>query len=69
MGKLTSKGKHAVKVENRPHANKISKPAVMRIGEYTFRILEMHLKIRDQQLKAILYIYRLLYQNLIGTTD
>jgi len=29
----------------------------------------MHLKLRDQQLKTILYIYRLLYQKLMGTTD
>ena len=29
----------------------------MRRGEYKFRILEMHLKLRDQQLKTILYIY------------
>ena len=30
MGKLTSKGKHTVKVGNNPHTNMISKPAVMR---------------------------------------
>ena len=29
----------------------------------------MHLKLRDQQLKTILYIYRLLYQNLMVTTN
>ena len=29
----------------------------------------MHLKLKDQQLKTILYIYRLLYQKLMGTTD
>ena len=29
----------------------------------------MHWKLRDQQLKTILYIYRLLYQNLMGTTN
>ena len=27
----------------------------------------MHLKLRDQELKTILYIYRLLYQNFMGT--
>ena len=37
----------------------------MRRGEYKCRILGIHLKVRDQQLKTILYIYRLLYQNLI----
>ena len=29
----------------------------------------MHWKLRDQQLKTILYIYRLLYQNLMGTAN
>ena len=29
----------------------------------------MHLKLRDQQLKTILYIYRLLYQNFMVTTN
>ena len=28
----------------------------------------MHLKLRDQELKTILFIYRLLYQNLMVTT-
>ena len=63
MGKLTSKGKHTVKVGNNLHTNMISKPAIMRRGEYKCRILEMHLKLRDQQLKTIFFIYRLLYQN------
>ena len=30
MRKLTSKGKHIVKVGNHPHTNMISKPAIMR---------------------------------------
>ena len=30
MGKLTSKGKHKVKVGNHPHTNMISKPAIVR---------------------------------------
>ena len=29
----------------------------------------MHFKLKDQQLKTILHIYRLLYQNLMGTTN
>ena len=29
----------------------------------------MHLKLRDQQLKTIVYRYRLLYQNLMVTTN
>ena len=68
MGKLTGKSKHAVKVRNHPHTNMTSKPAIVRRGEYKCRILEMHLKLRDQQLKTTLYIYRLLFQNLMVTT-
>ena len=57
MGKLTSKGKHTVKVGNHPHTNNlISKSAIVRGGEYKCRILEMHLKLRDQQLNLV-YMY------------
>ena len=35
----------------------------MRRGEYKCRTLEMHLQLGEQQLKTILYTYRLLYQN------
>ena len=59
MGKLTSKGKHTVKVGSHPDTKMVSK----------CRILEMHLKLRDQQLKIILYVYRLLYQNLMVTAN
>ena len=61
MEKLTSKGKHTVKVGNHPHTNMISKPAIVRRGEHKCRILEMHLKLKDHQLKTISFIYRLLY--------
>ena len=47
----------------------VLKPVIMRGGEYKGRIFEMHLKLRDQQLKTIMYIYRLLYQNLMVTTN
>ena len=47
----------------------VSKPALVRRGKYKSRILEMHLKLKDQQLKTILHIYRMLYQNLIGITN
>ena len=30
MEKLTSKGKHTVKIQNHPHANIISKPEIVR---------------------------------------
>ena len=69
MRRLIGKGKHTVKVGDHPHTNMISKPAIMRRGEYKCRILEMHLKLRDQQLKTILHIHRMAYQNLIGTTN
>ena len=68
MGELTDKGKHTVKVGNHPHTNMLSKPAIVRRG-YKCRMLETHLKLRDQQLKTILYIYRQLYQNLMVTTN
>ena len=60
MGKFASKGKHTVKVGNHPHRKIISKLAIIRRGGYKCRILEMNLKLRDQQLKTILcvYIYR-----------
>ena len=51
-----SKGKHTVNVGNHPHANMISKPANLRRGEYKCKVLQMHLKLRDQQLKPVLYM-------------
>ena len=68
MGKLIGKGKHTVKVGNYPHTNMISKPGIAR-REHKCRRLEMHLKLKDQQLKTILFIYRMLYQNLMITTN
>ena len=41
----------------------IPKTAIMRRGECKCKILKMYLKLRDQQLKTIKYIYRLLYKN------
>ena len=41
VSRLTSKGKHIVKVGNHPYTN-ISKPAIVRRGDYKFRILNMH---------------------------
>ena len=40
-----------IKVGNHPHTNMISKPVIIRGQEYKCRIFEMHLKLRDQQLK------------------
>ena len=56
MEKLTSKGKHTVKVTNHPQANMVPKPAIVRRGGYKCRILEMHLKLSDQKLEIILCI-------------
>ena len=39
------------------------KSEIMRRGGYKCRTLEMHLQLREQQLKTISYTYRLLYQN------
>ena len=41
----------------------------MRRVEHKCRILEMRLKLKDQQFKTILFIYRLLYQNLMVTAN
>ena len=35
----------------------LQKLEVMRRGEYTCRTLKMHLELRDQQLKTVLYMY------------
>ena len=35
----------------------ILEPIIMRGGEYKFRILEIHVKLRVQQLKNHIYIY------------
>ena len=61
--------KHTVKVGSHPHTNMISKLATVRRGEHKCRKWELHLKLRDKQLKTILYIYRLLYQNLMGNAN
>ena len=41
----------------------------MRGGENKCRILEVQLKLRDKQLKTIMFTYRLLYQILMVTAD
>ena len=63
MTGLTSKAIHIVKVGNHSHTNMLPKPEIMRRGEYKCRTLEMHLQLRDKQLRTILYLYRLLFQN------
>ena len=68
MTRLTSKGIHIVKVVNHPHTNMLPKSEIMR-REYKCRTLEMHLQLRDQQLKTILYMYRLQYQKFRATSN
>ena len=68
MGKLTRKGKHIVKVEYHLYKNMISRPVII-WEECQSRIFEMHLKLRDLQLKTIMYTCRLLYQNLMVTAN
>ena len=63
MKKFIGKGEHRVKVGNHPHT-KVVGTLKDKCG-----ILEMHLKLRDQLLKTTLYIHRLLYQNLMVTTN
>ena len=63
MKRLTRKGIYTVKVGNHPCTNILPKSEIMRRGGYKCRTLEMNLQLREQQLKTISYIYRLLYQN------
>ena len=47
----------------------ISKTGIMRGGEYKCRIIKTCLKVRDQQLRTIIYLYRLLFKKLIVTMN
>ena len=68
MRKLTGKDKNNMNVENHPLTNMISKLASMR-REDKCRTLKMLQKIRESQLKTILYTHSLSYPNLIGTKN
>ena len=50
-GKLTGKGKQTLQVGRQLSTHKST--AMVRRGEYKCRMLEMHLKLRDQQLKLV----------------
>ena len=63
MTRLTSKGIYTVKIQNHPRTIMPPLPEIVRKGGYKFRTLEMHLQLRDQQLKTISYIYKRLCQN------
>ena len=69
MKRLTSKDIYTVKIQNHPHAIVSSNSEIMRRGGYKGRTLEMHLQLREQQLKTILYIDRLLYQDIRITAN
>ena len=69
MTRLTSKGIYTVKIRNHPCTIMPPKSEIMRRGGYKCRTLEMHLQLRDQQLKTILYMYRLLNQNFRVTAN
>ena len=62
MTRLTSKGIYTVKIRNHPCTIVRPKSEIMRRVGYKCRTLEMHLQLRDQQLKTISYTYRLLHQ-------
>ena len=47
----------------------ISKQAILRRGGYKCRILEVHLKLKEQKLKTMLFIYRPLYQIFMVTAN
>ena len=58
MGNHTGKGNHKVIVRYHPHTKMISKPVIIiRREEHSCRKWELHLKLRNQQLKRTLYIY------------
>ena len=67
--KLTRKGKHTLKVGNQPRTDMISKPATLRRGGYKCRISEVQLKLKEQQLKTMLFIYGPLYQIFMVTAN
>ena len=55
--------------ERKSSTNMLPKPEIMRRGGYKCRIQEMHLQLRGQQLKTMLYAYRLLYENFMVTAN
>ena len=54
---LTSKGIYTGKIRNRPCTAMPPKSEMMRRVGYKCRTLEMHLQLKDQQLKTISYIH------------
>ena len=54
--RLPSKGIFTVKIRDHPHTIMPPKSEILRRGGYKCRTLEMHLQLRNQQLKTISYI-------------
>ena len=69
MTRHTSKVIHTVKIRNHPHTIMPPKSEIMRRGGYKYRTLEMHLQLRDQQLKTISYQNFSITENQKSTTD
>ena len=69
MIKLTGKDRDNIKVENHTLTKIISKLASIKSGEDKCRTPKNHVKLRDQQTKTIMYIYRFLCQTLAGTIN
>ena len=60
---MPPKGIYTVKIRNHPCTIMPPKSEIMRRGGYKCRTLEIHLQLREQHLKTISCIYRILYQN------
>ena len=56
MTRLTSKGKHIIKVGNHPYTNILPKPKILGRGGQKCRILKMHLQLSDQKQNNLVYI-------------
>ena len=69
MTRLITKGTYTVKIRNHPCTIMPPKSESMGRGGSKCRTLEMHLQLRDQQLKTISYFYRLLYQNFMAPAN
>ena len=55
MRKLTGKGQDNINVQNHLLTNTMSKLASIKRGEDTCRTVKVHLKLREQQPKTIMY--------------
>ena len=53
--------------QNNEMQNRLSKIVILKDGEYKCRVLKMHLKMRDQQLKIITYTYSLSLEKAMST--